>query len=208
MRRCIVIIASLGCLYTGAALSQTPRNVVPDSCHDKQQVQMLSSGEPVAGDADKIRCTVKYWVCGQHFTQSQVAKNEPDACERFTAQVRSKAGGEACCDCFPKCTSAGEPVRRKPAAAADKPQPKSDGKIEQLEEQVRSLEARLKALEEKLSGEEVTLNVAGASIKLKGDKNATITIGSDQDVTINAARNVSIKAGGTIQLKGAKIQQN
>ena len=82
---------------------------------------------------------------------------------------------------------------------------------------MRQLEARLKALEDRLSGEEVTLNAAGSSLKLRSDKNRPgvvitsdqdISIGSSKDISISSSRNVWIKASGNIILKGAKIQQN
>ena len=155
LRLCVI-------LYAVAALSESPRNTMPANCKEKQSVQLLSSGDPVEGDTSKVTCTVRYWVCGQHFTQSQVAPNQPGACERFTSSVRSKIGGEACCDCFPKC-AVGEPARRKPSVAASETRSHRHRllrKVEQLEEQVRQLEARLKALEDRLSGEEVTLNVS------------------------------------------------
>ena len=215
--RCFACI-TLGCvcLYVTAALSETPRNVVPANCQDKQRLQILSSGDPVEGDTDKVKCTVTYWACGQRFTQSQTLANKPDACERFTSSVRSKVGSEACCDCFPKCTSAGRPA----PAAAGSTQPikaEASGKVEQLEARVKELEARLKALEDKLTGDEVTINAGGSSIKLKVDKTAggiyitseqEIAITSSKDISISSPRNISIKAGGNIILKGAKIQQN
>ncbi len=152
MRRPTLMIFGFACLYAASALSDTARNPMPANCKEKQSVQLLSSGDPVEGDASKITCTVRYWVCGQNFTQTQVAPNQPGACERFTGSIRSKIGGEACCDCFPKCT-ASEAARRKPPATEAAAPAKGDccGKLEQLEAQVRQLEARLQALEEKLS---------------------------------------------------------
>jgi len=220
MRGLVWIVVCCVSLYAVAASSESPRNVVPESCHDKQRLQMLSSGDPVEGDPSKVTCTVKYWACGQHFTQSQVAQNQPGACERFTNSVRSKVGTEACCDCFPKC-AVGEPGKRKPSVAASETTKATStdccGKVEQLEEQVRQLEARLKALEDKLSGEEVTLNAAGSSIKLRSGKTGPgvvitsdqdISIGSSKDIAISSGRNVSIKASGNLILKGTKVQQN
>jgi hypothetical protein len=147
-----------------------------------------------------------------------VAANQPGACERFTGSIRSRIGSEACCDCFPKCT-ASDAARRKPLPppASEIRAVKGDSRVEQLEQQVQRLEARLKLLEEKLGADEVTLNVSGSSIKIRGDKTGTgIVITSDQDialasgkdVAITSGRNVSIKANGNIVLKGAKIQQN
>jgi len=220
MRRLTVIFIGCACLYAAAALSQSSRNVVPENCHDKQQLQMLSSGDPVAGDTGKVTCTVKYWACGQHFTQSQVTQNQPGACERFTNSVRSKVGTEACCDCFPKC-AVGEPGKRKPSVAASETTKSTSteccGKVEQLEEQLRQLEARLKTLEDRLSGEEVTLNAAGSSIKLRSGKTGPgvvitsdqdISIASSKDISISSSKNVSIKASGNLILKGTKVQQN
>jgi len=221
MQRSAWIIVSCICLCTAAAASaQTLRNAVPANCKDKQPLQLLSSGDPVEGDTSKVTCTVKYWVCGQHFTQSQIAQNQPGACERFTSSVRSKVGAEACCDCFPNC-AVGEPTKRKPSVAANETTKSTGtdccGKVERLEEQVRQLEARLKTLEDKLSGEEVTLNAAGSSIRLRSDKTGPgivitsdqdISIGSSKDISISSGRNVSIKANGNIMLKGTKIQQN
>jgi len=218
MRRLTLLVFGFACLYAAAALSDTARNPMPANCKEKQSVQLLSSGDPVEGDASKITCTVRYWVCGQNFTQTQVAPNQPGACERFTGSIRSKIGGEACCDCFPKC-AASDTTRRKPPppAASEAPVVKADAKVDQLEQQVRQLEARLKALEEKLSGDEVTLNVAGSSIKIRSEKTgAGIVITSDQDislasskdVSITSGKNVSIKANGNVVLKGTKIQQN
>jgi hypothetical protein len=219
MRHLTLMVVGCACLYAVAALSDTSRNVVPANCRDKQRVRMLSAGEPLAGDPDKVRCTVKYWVCGQDFTQSQVAPNQSDACAQFTSAVRSKLGGEACCDCFPKCAATDSGQRRTPAPNAGTQPAKADccGKVEPLEERVKQLEARLKALEDKLSGDEVTLNVAGSSIKLKSDKTGSgvfivsdheISIGSSKDISIASGKNVSIKAGGNIVMKGARIQQN
>jgi len=190
---------------------------MPASCKEKQSVQLLSTGDPVEGDTSKITCTVRYWVCGQNFTQTQVAPNQPGACERFTGSIRSKIGGEACCDCFPKCTVS-EAARRKPSPPVSEAVPvKANSKVEQLEQQVRQLEARLKSLEDRLSGDEVTLNVAGSSIKIRSDKagagivmtsDQDISITSSKDVSITSAKNVSIKASGNLVLKGAKVQQN
>jgi len=218
MRRPTLMIFAFACLYAASALSDTARNPMPANCKEKQSVQLLSTGDPVEGDASKITCTVRYWVCGQNFTQTQVTANQPGACERFTGSVRSKIGGEACCDCFPKCTVS-EAARRKPAppAASEVAAVKADSKVEQLEQQVRQLEARLKSLEERLSGDEMTLNVAGSSIKIRSDKSGAgivmtsdqdISIVSSKDVSITSAKNVSIKASGNLVLKGAKIQQN
>jgi hypothetical protein len=218
MRRQLLLVFGFACLYAVSALSDTARNPMPANCKEKQSVQLLSSGDPVEGDASKITCTVRYWVCGQNFTQTQVTANQPGACERFTGSIRSKIGGEACCDCFPKCT-ASDAARRKPPppAASEAPMVKADSRVEQLEQQVRQLEAQLKSLEEKLGGDEVTLNVAASSIKIRSDKTgAGIVITSDQDisivsskdVSITSAKNVSIKASGNVVLKGAKIQQN
>jgi hypothetical protein len=217
MRRLTLLVFGFASLYAAAVLSDTAHNPMPASCKEKQSVQLLSSGDPVEGDSSKITCTVRYWVCGQNFTQTQVAPNQLGACERFTGSIRGKIGGEACCDCFPKCTASDAP-RRKPAppAASEPHAAKADSKVEQLEQQVRQLEARLKSLEERLSGDEVTLNVAGSSIKIRGDKTgAGIVITSDQDISLAsskdvsiAGKNVSIKANGNIVLKGTKIQQN
>src|SRR4051812_39672466 len=219
MRRLTLLVFGFASFYAPTALSDTARNPMPASCKEKQSVQLLSSGDPVEGDASKITCTVRYWVCGQNFTQTQVTANQPGACERFTGSVRSKIGGEACCDCFPKCAVSETAPRRKPAppAASEAPAVKADSKAEQLEQQVRQLEARLKSLEERLSGDEVTLNVAGSSIKFRSDKTGAgivmtsdqdISIVSSKDVSITSAKNVSIKASGNLVLKGAKIQQN
>lgn len=218
MRRSTWIMLGCACVYATAALSDTARNIVPANCQDKQRLQILSSGDPIATDSDKVKCTVTYWACGQQFTQSQIVANKADACERFTNSVRSKVGSEACCDCFPKCTASSRPA---PApTAGDSAQPvKADaaGKVEQLEARVKELEARLKALEDKLTGDEVTINAGGSSIKLKVDKTAggiyitseqEIAITSSKDISISSPRNISIKAGGNIILKGAKIQQN
>lgn len=218
MRRSTLMIFGFACFYAASALSDTARNPMPANCKEKQSVQLLSSGDPVEGDASKITCTVRYWVCGQNFTQTQVTANQPGACERFTGSVRSKIGGEACCDCFPKCTVS-EAARRKPAppVASEAPAVKASAKVEQLEQQVRQLEARLKSLEERLSGDEVTLNVAGSSLKFRSDKTGAgivmtsdqdISIVSSKDVSITSAKNVSIKASGNLVLKGSKIQQN
>jgi hypothetical protein len=214
MRRTTWIILALVSLYAVAALSDTPRNIVPANCKDKQGLQLLSAGEPVEGDAGKVTCTVTYWACGQRFTQTQVATNMPGACESFTNSVRSKVGREACCDCFPKCSVADAGKRKSQPPVASEPAPASTSKndccanVAQLQEQVKQLEARLKALEDKLSGDEVTLNAGTSTIKLKGDKAGGIAITSDQDISITSAKNVSIKASGNVILKGTKIQQN
>jgi len=79
------------------------------------------------------------------------------------------------------------------------------------------LQAPRKTLEDKLTGEEVTLNAAGSSIKLRSDKTGPgivitsdqdISIGSSKDISISSGRNVAIKASGNIMLKGTKIQQD
>ena len=79
------------------------------------------------------------------------------------------------------------------------------------------MEARLKALEDKLSADEITLNAAGSSIKLRNGKNGPgilitsdqdISIGSSKDISITSGKNVSIKASGNLSLKGTKVQQN
>lgn len=219
MRRLTLMVFGCACLYAVAAFAESPRNAMPANCKDKQSVQLLSSGDPVEGDTSKVTCTVSYWVCGQHFTQSQPAPNQPGACERFTKSVRSKVGAEACCDCFPKC-AAGEAGKRKPPVAASETKPAGSdccGKVEELEAQMKELEARLKTLEDKLTGDEVTINAGGSSIKLKVDKTAggiyitseqEIAITSSKDISISSPRNISIKAGGNIILKGTKIQQN
>jgi len=212
MGRTIILVFGFACFYAGSAASDTAREAVPANCKEKQRVQVLSSADPVEGDASKLTCTVQYWVCGQHFMQTQIAPNQAGACERLTNAVRGKVGAEVCCDCFPKC-SIGDATKLKAAAAPPQPAPavKSEccGKVEQLEEQVRQLEARLKILEEKLSAEEITLNVAGSMIRLRAEKNTGgIAISSDQDISITSGRNVSIKAGANLLLKGARIQQN
>jgi hypothetical protein len=221
MRRLAWIVVGCACLYAAAAPAETARNVVPADCHDKQRLQLLSSGDPVAGDSEKVKCVVTYWACGQQFSQSQVVANRPDACERFTNSVRSRLGTEACCDCFPKCTVSDAKRRPTPPASSEPATAKAGtdccAKVEQLEAQVKELEARLKTLEDRLTGDEVTLNAGGSSIKLKVDKSGGgIHITSDQDISINSTkdisisspRNISIKAGGNIILKGTKIQQN
>jgi len=219
MRRFILILVGFACLYAAAALSDTARNIVPVNCKDKQRLQLLSSGDPIEGDSSKVTCSVNYWACGQHFTQTQIAPNMPGACEAFTKSVRSKVGGEACCDCFPKCTAT-DSARRKPQAPAAEvesaPAVKGEN-VAQLQEQVKQLEARLKTLEEKLSGDEVTINAGSSTIRLKSDKTGTgiiitsdqeISIGSGRDISISSGKNVSIKATGNLVFKGTKILQN
>src|SRR4051812_21094152 len=167
MRRLTLLVFGFASFYAPTALSDTARNPMPASCKEKQSVQLLSSGDPVEGDTSKITCTVRYWVCGQNFTQTQVAPNQPGAYERFTGWIR-RIRGEACCDCFPKCAASDAP-RRKPPATETAGPVKGDccGKLDQLEPQVRQLEARLQAQEEKLSDERSHGDVVGSYIRLE-----------------------------------------
>lgn len=209
---------TMGLVFASMAFAQSDaqRTSVAPSCKDKQSVQMLSSADPVEGEPGKVTCTVKYWVCGQHFTQTQVSPNQPGACDRFSGSVRGRVGGEACCDCFPNCAPGPQAAKRKPAPVTTEAPPvasKSDGgRVAQLENRVRELEARLQALEQRLSGEEIDLTVNGSSIKLRGDGAGGIVIVSEQDVSIRANRDVSIAAGrnasirasGNVQIKDSR----
>jgi hypothetical protein len=217
MRRLTFLTMGLAFAWAAFAQSEPQRTSVAPNCKDKQSVQLLSSADPVEGEPGKVTCTVKYWVCGQHFTQTQVSPNQPGACERFTGAVRRRVGGEACCDCFPNCAPGVQATKRKPApVAAEAPATagKSDsaGRVVQLENRVRELEARLQALEQRLGAEEIDLSVSGSSIKLRGDGSGGIVIMSEQDVSIRANRDVSIAAGrnasirasGNVQIKDSR----
>jgi hypothetical protein len=77
----------------------------------------------------------------------------------------------------------------------------------QLETVIKTLEARVAALEQALrvSAGQVVLQAGGAQITLNRAGDIQIT---SHTATISSAGTMTLKAGGDLTLKGAKITQN